>query len=125
MTQAEWSQNLTTFIEERDRKREAGTDHDYLGDGPFPNFVLTSKAKSWNDCLRWIAGLEGSWYFRGQREAAWGLATSLDRGVRRENKTALWHLDRKPAMKELLFRFRQDAHNYLTHVPGPLDIASW
>ena len=28
-------------------------------------------------------------------------------------------------MQPLLARFRQDAHNFLTHVPGPLDIASW
>ncbi len=72
MTQAEWSQNLTAFMAEWDRKRKAGQDYDYLGDAPFPNFVLTSKAKSWDGCLRWIAGLKGSWYFRGQREAAYG-----------------------------------------------------
>ena len=125
MTPKQWSQNLTAFIAEWDRKRKAGEDHAYLGDAPFPNFVLTSKAKSWNDCLRWIAELEGSWYFRGQREAAWGLDTSLDRGVWRGTKTGYMHLDRKAAMKELLFRFKQDAHNYLTHVPAPLDIASW
>jgi hypothetical protein len=125
MTEVEWSQNLTAFMAEWDRKRKAGQDYDYLGDAPFPNFVLTSKAKSWDDCLRWIAGLKGSWYFRGQREAAWGLDTSLDRGVWRGTKTGYMHLDRKAAMKELLFRFKQDAHNFLTHVPAPLDIASW
>lgn len=128
MTETEWRKNLTTYVAEWDRRRKAGEDHDYVGDGPFPNFVLTSKAKSWDDWLRWVAELKGTWYFRGQRGATWGLETSLDRGVERQSQTrhssALWHLDRKNEMKELLFRFKQDAHNHLTHVPGPLDIAS-
>jgi hypothetical protein len=63
MTPEKWSQNLTAFMAEWDRKREAGTDYDYLGDAPFPAFVLTSKAKSWDDCLRWMAGLKGKLVF--------------------------------------------------------------
>ena len=124
-TEIAWRENLTAFVKEWGRKSKAGQDREYLGDAPFPNFVLTTKAKSWDDCLRWIAGLEGRWYFRGQREAAWGLDTSLDRGVWRGTKTGYMHLDRQAEMKELLFRFKQDAHNYLTHVPTSTDIASW
>lgn len=128
-TQANWFEGFSAFIAEWTRKRETGQDHDYLGDNPFPHFVLSSKAKSWDDFLRWVSGLEGRWYFRGQREAEWGLHTSLDRAVERQTQTphsfSLWHLNRKDEMQPLLYRFQQDAYNYLAHVPALDDIASW
>lgn len=128
-TQANWFEGFSAFIAEWTRKRETGHDHDYLGDNPFPHFVLSSKAKSWDDFLRWVSGLEGRWYFRGQREAEWGLHTSLDRAVERQTQTphsfSLWHLNRKDEMQPLLYRFQQDAYNYLAHVPALDDIASW
>jgi len=128
-TQSAWFKDFSAFVEEWGRKREAGQDFEYIGDKPFPHFVLVSKAESWNDFLQWIAGLEGRWYFRGQREATWGLHTSLDRAVERTSQTphsfSLWHLDRKAEMEPLLARFQQDAHNYLPHIPALDDLGSW
>lgn len=129
-TPLSWSNDLKIFVQEWNQKSDTGREGDkYLGDNPFPHFVLTSKAKSWDDYLQWVAGLEGHWYFRGQREAIWGLETSLDRAVLRQRKTphsfSLWHLNRREEMQPLVARFRQDAHNYLTHVPALPDIASW
>jgi hypothetical protein len=55
-TEVTWPSNFAEFVAEWDRKRKAGQDFEYLGDSPFPNFVLTSTAQSWSDCLDWIAG---------------------------------------------------------------------
>jgi len=55
----------------------------YIGDAPFPNFVLTEVANCWQDFLDWSSELQGSWCYRGQRESCWSLLTSLDRAVRR------------------------------------------
>jgi hypothetical protein len=102
---------------------------EYLGDNPFNNFVLTEKAKSWDDFLRWLDELRGSWCFRGQREASWLLDTSLDRDVRRErsspNSRSLYRLNRETETRDLLHRFQQYAHHYLPHVPPMNDLSSW
>ena len=128
MTAATWFNDFSAFVEEWTRKREAGQDYEYIGDDPFPHFVLATEARSWDDFLRWVE-LEGRWYFRGQREAEWGLHTSLDRAVERTSKTphsfSLWHLNRQDEMRPLLARFQQDAHNYLPHIPAPGDLGSW
>jgi hypothetical protein len=131
MTPSTWFKDFSAFVEEWTRKREAGRDFDdeYIGDNPFPRFILGSEAKSWDDFLRWVAGLEGRWYFRGQREATWGLHTSLDRGVERIRQTphsfTLMHLNRQEEMRPLLARFQQDAHNFLPHIPALDDLGSW
>jgi hypothetical protein len=130
-TQATWFKDFLAFVEEWTRKREAGRDFgdEYIGDNPFPHFVLTNEAKSWDDFLRWVSDLEGRWYFRGQREATWDLHTSLDRAVERITQTphsfSLMHLDRQGEMRPLLARFQQDAHNFLPHIPAPDDLGSW
>jgi hypothetical protein len=130
-TPATWFKDFSAFVEEWTLKREAGRDFDdeYVGDNPFHHFVLASEAKSWNDFLRWVAELEGRWYFRGQREATWDLHTSLDRAVERITRTphsfTLMHLDRQAEIRPLLTRFQQDAHNYLPHIPALDDLASW
>lgn len=128
-TQSAWFKDFSAYVEEWGRKRAAGQDFEYIGDNPFPHFVLASQAKSWDDFLRWVAQLEGRWYFRGQREATWGLHTSLDRAVERISETphsfTLMHLERQAEMRPLLTRFQQDAHNYLPHIPALDDLASW
>jgi hypothetical protein len=96
---------------------------------PFNKFVLTEKAKSWDQFLRWLDELRGSWCFRGQREATWLLHSSLDRGVARErsspNGYVSYHLNRETEMRDLLYRFQQYAHHYLSHVPPINDLSSW
>jgi FRG domain-containing protein len=127
----DWSQNFTAFVTEWKRKSDSGeyVGYEYLGDNPFERFVVVEKAESWDSFLRWIDELDGCWCFRGQREASWGLDTSLDRGVRREkfspHSSSLYHLNRKTEMKGLLYRFQQYAHTYLPHVPATDDLSSW
>jgi hypothetical protein len=127
----DWSRNFTTFINDWKRKREDGEyiGDEYVGDNPFNRFVLAEKAKSWDDFLRWLDELHGSWCFRGQREAVWLLQTSLDRAVERTksspNSFSLYHLNRETVTRELLHPFQQHAHNYLRHVPPMDDLSSW
>src|SRR6202043_1703522 len=117
----DWSQNFTTFVSGLKRKSKSSESlgYEYLGDNPFDKYFLTEKAKSWDHFLRWLDELQGSWCFRGQREAAWLLHTSLDRDTKRERSSqdsfCLWHLDRETEARDLLYRFQQYAHNYLPH----------
>lgn len=128
---SEWCANFTTFVNEWKRRSANGEvlGDEYLGDNPFQKFVLTEKVESWENFLRWLDELQGSWCFRGQREAAWLLQTSLDRDVKRERKSpnslSLYHMDRETETRELLYRFQQYAHNYLRHVPAIDDLSSW
>jgi|SRR5579872_5683896 len=127
----DWSQNLAAFVTEWKRKSDNREyiGHEYLGDNPFEHFVVVEKAESWDSFLRWIDELDGCCCFRGQREASWGLDTSLDRGVTREkfspHSSTLYHLNRKTEMQSLLYRFQQYAHTYLPHVPATDDLSSW
>jgi hypothetical protein len=128
---SDWSQNFKAFVTEWKRKSDSKEyiGDEYLGDNPFERFVVVEKAESWDSFLRWIDELDGCWCFRGQREASWGLETSLDRGVRREkfspHSSTLYHLNRKTEMQGLLYRFQQYAHTYLPHVPATDDLSSW
>src|ERR1019366_498852 len=126
-----WSENFTGFVNEWRRKSKNG---EFLGDeyweeNSFDKFVLTEKARSWNDFLRWFEELQGCWCFRGQRQAAWLLNTSLDRAVERKRSSptssSLYHMDRETETRELLYRFQQYAQNYLRHVPSMSDLSSW
>ncbi|MEP6644712.1 MAG: FRG domain-containing protein [Acidobacteriaceae bacterium] len=125
-TPADWSEKLQAFL--NTWKQNPRSD-EYLGDGPFIQFVLTEQAASWDDFLIWLRELEGSWCFRGQREAAWLLNTSLDLAVKREysseNSSGSYHLDRETEGRELLFRFQQQAHSYIAHPPPSEDLSSW
>jgi hypothetical protein len=106
----------------------------YLGGRPFGNFVFTEPAASWDDFLRWLNELQGSWGFRGQREAWWLLDTSLDLALKREfsfrdssgyDTCGHHHLDREIAERESLFRFQQQAHQYIANPPSSDDLSSW
>jgi FRG domain len=123
-TPRDWSQRLKEFV----NGWKTGGD-DYLGDNPFPKFVLTEPAESWGDFLGWLGELQGLWCFRGQRNAEWFLNTSLDRARKKEysspNGNGYHHLDRKPISSELLFRFQQQAHQYIPDLPSGEDVSSW
>lgn len=126
----DWSQNFTAFVTEWKRKsdNQEYIGDEYLGDNPFGHFVVEEQAESWEDFLRWIDELKGPWCFRGQREAKWTFETSLDRGVKRESFSphhySLHRLNRKTAMRSLLYQFQQYAHTYLPHVPPTSDLSS-
>jgi len=105
----------------------------------FSKLVWTETATSWQEFLNWIRELQGSWCFRGQRESAWPLQTSLDRAVRvrLENVkvstseghhfllSAHNHLDSCEQESKLLFRFKQQAHQFIPHTPPHEDKPSW
>jgi hypothetical protein len=118
----DWSQQQKTVLEEyRQDLDPYGRSYDEL----FIKLVCTETAKSWQDFLDWIGELQGSWCFRGQRESAWTLQTSLDREVRVSTPSGHSHLDRRSVENKLLFRFRQQAHQFVPHTPPVDDIASW
>lgn len=129
--EAKWSHALRTFVERLETlKPHERIADEYSGEKGFQNFVLTEPATCWDDFLQWVNALEGgSWCFRGQREAVWSLTTSLDRAVFRhkvsENSASSYHLNRRLEELDLLFRFQQQAHQYLTHLPHSDDRASW
>jgi len=123
----DWFQRLSSHVEERKAMSLAPEHH--LGDNPFPNFVVTEKVSTWNQFLSWTAELEGSWCFRGQLKSNWGLHTSLDRAVEvwktSKNSWSYWHLGRFEEERSLLFRFQQQARQYLPSVPSADDRSSW
>ena len=117
---SDWSQNLRNIVQQ----------HNYCESWvPFENYVLTEEASSWEHFLIWSKELSGSWGFRGQREAGWGLTTSLDRAVRisysSQNRSSEFHLDREKESLDLLFRFQQQAHHYIRNIPSSDDLSSW
>jgi len=123
----DWSQRLQTFVDGWKSERTA-TD-EYLGDKPFSEFVLTERASSWDEFLQWANELKGGWCFRGQSDSEWLLHTTLDRAVKKgwsaENRSGYYHLDREFEGRELLFRFQQQAHQYLGNLPAGDDLGSW
>ncbi len=111
-------------------KREGiGLDEKRWGDNPFPRFYSQDHAATWKEFVDWQDQLQGSWCFRGQGEFDWGLCTSLDRAIRREERTqyshSIYHGNRSKESREILFRFKQQAHLYLKHLPADDDVASW
>jgi FRG domain len=124
---SDWSQKLSAFVE-RWQSNPSSSD-EYLGDQPFPEFVLTEQASSWEDLLRWLDELNDSWCFRGQSQSEWLLHTSLDRAVKKSlsstNRSGYYHLQREAEGRELLFRFQQQAHRYVRHLPSDDDLSSW
>lgn len=130
---SDWAQNLRNFEENWAKYSQDGVrrtdDSEYLGDAPFKHFVLTEKAETWDGLLDWVKELGEQWCFRGQRNASWKLDTSLDRAVFREysseNGWGSYHLNRQKVIDEVLFRFQQQAHQYVPKLPSRDDLGSW
>ncbi|MGH9607462.1 MAG: FRG domain-containing protein [Terracidiphilus sp.] len=135
---ADWSQKQNTALAEYKKSQDS------FGIGPwydelFSKLIWAETATSWRDFLDWVGELQGPWCFRGQRESAWTLRTSLDRAVRvsHENvkvstpdgryylSSGSYHLDRRAVENESLFRFQQQAHQFIPHTPPVDDKASW
>jgi hypothetical protein len=131
----DWFHKLQEFTDRWKRKslaREYLGD-EYIGDNPFPHFVLTERANSWDDVLAWFSEFPISWCFRGQRESEWSLLTSLDRAVRRDyssdvdgiRTTGYLHLDREVEGLNRLAKFRKYTSRYVLDPPADGDLASW
>jgi hypothetical protein len=118
----DWYQRFTAYV---DAWKKEPTKWEYVGDGPFDNFVVTEEASSWGGFLEWLHELKGSWCFRGQREAWWLLNTSLDLAVTVNTNSGYFRLNREEVGRELLFRFQQQAHQYIGRPPGANDLGSW
>lgn len=124
-----WSaQELRDYVE-RWKREGTGTDEERWGDNPFPRFYSQERAATWKEFVDWQDQLQGSWCFRGQGEFDWGLCTSLDRAIRREERTqsthSIWHGNRSTELREVLFHFKLQAHLYLNYLPTDDDVASW
>jgi hypothetical protein len=94
----------------------------------FNCFIWTEPepAVSLDSIRNWLSELNGSWSFRGQRESTWTLQTSLDREITVFHNSGHYPLpDRQEEENELLFRFQQQVHNYVRHLPSTDDRASW
>jgi hypothetical protein len=62
----EWAEKLSAFVEAWGPAMKNGSGgYEYIGDTPFPKFILTEQADSWDDFLAWLADLRGTWCFRG------------------------------------------------------------
>jgi hypothetical protein len=102
-------------------------------DGAFNRLVLTDLAEAWDDFLGWSEGL-GGWGFRGQREAAWTLQSSLERDAARGGirvrysygtGSGVGYPDRRAIESVLLSKFQRLAALHLNNVPAPADVAGW
>ena len=118
----DWFQKQEAVLAEYEKSQDRfGRAYDTL----FNKLIWTETAKSWQDFLDWIRELQGSWCFRGQRESAWTLQTSLDRVVRVRTPNRQYSLDRRDEESKLLFRFQQHAHQFTLHTPPVDDKPSW
>jgi FRG domain len=118
----DWYQRQERVLAEHQRNPDKfGPSYDEL----FSKLIWVESASSWQDLIEWLRELQGRWGFRGQRESRWPLRTSLDRAVRVETSSGHYHIDRRSAESELLFRFQQQAHQFIRHLPDVDDKASW
>jgi hypothetical protein len=128
----DWAERFAKFV--RKYKENSGAE-EYLGEWPFPNYVLMEPGPvtSWDDYLRWVNELDGTWCFRGHRESGWLLLTSLDRATKRDinethagrNVTGYYHLDRDEEGGKYLRQFSEQANRYTSKPPSDDDSGSW
>lgn len=82
--------------------------------------------REWDDLITAYKGLKpfpGGWMFRGQRNAAWPLESSLERAVSRrfgQPMATLGDYERR-----LSREFRRHYHKYSAHQPDPKDRVEW
>jgi hypothetical protein len=121
-TPKDWYQQQETVLAEcqRDSERHVTSNGEL-----FSKVVWSEKASSWQEFVGWAGELLGEWCFRGQRDSEWPLRTSLDRAVKVNTSDYAFDLDRRSVESELLFRFQQQAHQFIRHVPPIDDKASW
>src|ERR1700722_1625712 len=121
---ANWAETVKTAWDNYCRLPDRfGREYDEI----FNSFVLeeSTPAESMDGFRKWVNDLNGNWGFRGQRESAWTLQTSLDREIRVTHRTGHYHLNRRGEEDDLLFRFQQQVQHYVAHLPSPEDRAGW
>ena len=130
-TASDWCDRFRAFVDAMKRNSHAG---EYIGDNSFHNFALTDQAESWPEFIEWASELNGTWCFRGQREAVWSLSTSLDRSAIRRHSvtypngitsTGYFRVNRDVLARKNLAAFQQRAVAYTKHSPPEGDVGSW
>ena len=130
LTSHEFCNDLSDFVADW---RLNGTREQHLGDNPFPRFVLASRAESWSEFQQWRRDLDPNWCFRGQREATWGLSTSLDRVCLRRyeswadglHSSGYYHLDREIEAHKHMEVFQRRLVGDGGPMPAENDRGSW
>ncbi len=127
-----WSQNELAEWRERVLKVESETGsagHPLVHRANFDKFVLTRSAATWHQVQYWFSQLPGKWAFRGQNDATWRLATSLERAttltVKVGENTGDMLLDPSFNEQNLLAEFQRRSKQYLKHLPDESDTLSW
>ena len=129
-TQTDWKIQLQEYVYKwKATPNDSAEYEDFLGNRPFPHFVLSESASTWDELTEWLNELGDGWCLRGQRESSWLLETTLDRTTRVEYRTktgcGVYTLDRESEQRKLLFPFQQQAHLHLQHAPAKYDLCSW
>lgn len=83
--------------------------------------VATHDLESWQDFALW-ANARRTWIFRGQVNASWPLATSLDRLC---EKHKIPGSERREAENALLRDFKRAFHHYSSNTPRDNDDLEW
>lgn len=124
-TPRDWLQKQNVILENYKKCADpVGRAYDDL----FCQLVWAETATSWPDFLNWVEEFnipQKRWGFRGQRESAWGLQTSLERALRVETPSGHYYSNRRKAESDLLSKFQQGAHRFNSDLPSNDDIASW
>jgi hypothetical protein len=119
---ADWLQRQQDVLEEYNQSPDQ---YGPLYDQLFGKLIWTETAESWQNVLDWIGEFQTSWCFRGQRESGWTLRTSLDRAARVIIPHGHYQLPARDVEEDLLFRFQQQAHQFIPHLPPADDKVSW
>jgi hypothetical protein len=81
---------------------------------------IVVRASSWDEA-RNLAGYMILWHFRGQADAQWELATSIERATRPPaNRMFLGTIE-----GNFIYEFRRRAHHYLASPPGDKALLEW
>jgi hypothetical protein len=120
-----WLKDLKEFRS----KWNSSAGDEYVGDNPFSKFVFVAKADNWGDFTQWHESLRVTGDFVASEVANGSFHSTLDRAVEVSggglNFTFVTHVDRKATEDRLSFKFKQQAHQYLRHLPDDHDLVSW
>ncbi|MFN9623942.1 MAG: FRG domain-containing protein [Cyanobacteriota bacterium] len=81
------------------------------------HFGIKDDLKTWSEIRDYLQFFVSDWCFRGQRDSAWGLKTSLERATTRIPNVMAEHT--------VLRHFTRNAHNYLQAHHIPVDLLEW
>ena len=116
---------LKNLREVSDRWKQNPGAYEFLGETPLKHFIFVEKARTWDQFSRWHRTLKGNWGFRGQANAKWNLDPSIDRLTFVKGKSYGRQLDYWPYESDLLFKYQQQAHQFIAHPPPMSDRMSW